>query len=393
MQQLAILGGQPRFEEDLHVGRPNIGKRERVHELIDSCLDRRWLTNDGILVKQLEQSICSITNTKHCVAATNATAALEILIRTLGNGGEVILPSFTFVATAHAVSQAGATPVFCDVDKTSHNIDPEQVELLISPSSVGILAVHAWGNPCETEGLQQIAEKHNLWLAYDSAHAFSCSRNGVPLGGNGNAEVFSFHATKFVSCAEGGAITTNCDHLANKLRLFRNFGFRGYDQVDIIGTNAKMSEIAAAIGIASIESMQYFIETNKRHHEAYKRRLSRIAGLTVMDYDLRHSPNYQYIVVDVQASSFGADRNQLVTALQAERVRARRYFFPGCHSFMPYRNARTGDLSNTLDLCNRLLLLPNGTGVTDEQVTQICDLFEELHHKTELWAKHDKCIT
>jgi len=175
VEDLAILGGSPAFDVMLHVGRPNIGNRERFLERINDMLDRRWLTNRGPYVQEFEKKIGGLIGVKHCIAMCNGTVALEIAIRATELTGEVIVPSFTFIATAHALQWQGITPVFCDIDANSHNIDPGRVEELITPRTTGIIGVHVWGRPCDVESLAEIARRRNLKLLYDGAHAFGCS--------------------------------------------------------------------------------------------------------------------------------------------------------------------------------------------------------------------------
>ncbi len=201
---LAKYGGSPAFREKLHVGRPNIGDRNALMNRINDLLDRRWLTNNGPFVHEFENKIAQLTQTKHCVVMCNATIALEIAIRALELRGEVIMPSFTFVATAHALQWQEITPVFCDIDPLTHTIDPQKVEELITPRTTGIIGVHLWGRACRVEALSEIAKRRNLRLLFDAAHAFACSHMGTMIGNFGDAEIFSFHATKFFNSFEGG---------------------------------------------------------------------------------------------------------------------------------------------------------------------------------------------
>ena len=216
INNLALFGGVPAFDEILHVGRPNIGNREQLLSRINDMFDRRWLTNNGPFVLELEQKLAAFLGVRHCIAMCNATIALEIAARALGLHGEVIVPSFTFIATAHALQWQEIIPVFCDVDPLTHNIDPSKIENLITPRTTGILGAHVWGRVCNINALQDIANKHNLHLMFDAAHAFACSHQGKMIGGFGDAEVFSFHATKFFNSFEGGAVTTNDDDAGKK---------------------------------------------------------------------------------------------------------------------------------------------------------------------------------
>src|SRR6266705_51157 len=231
VENLAIFGGLPAFVEKLHVGRPNIGDRDRLMKRIGNVLDSRWLTNGGPCAQEFEHRIADLVGVKHCIAICNATVALEIAIRALNLSGEVIVPSFTFVATAHALQWQQITPVFCDIDPLTHNINPRKIEHLITPRTSGILAVHLWGRPCAIEELQAIADANGLALLFDAAHAFGCTYGTRKIGGFGRAEVLSFHATKFISAGEGGAVMTNDAALAERMQLMKNFGFAGYDNV------------------------------------------------------------------------------------------------------------------------------------------------------------------
>ena len=375
LTELAIFTGNPAFASKLHVGQPNIGDRTALLSRINDLLDRRWLTNHGPFVQEFEQRVAELLGVKHCVAMCNATVALEIAIRALGLHGEVIVPSFTFIATAHALQWQEITPVFCDVDPATHNLEPVKVEAMITPRTTGIIGVHIWGRPCAIEALSEIAERRMLKLMFDAAHAFGNSYKGRMIGGFGQAEVFSFHATKFFNTFEGGAITTNDDDLAAKMRLMKNFGFAGMDNVICIGTNGKMSEVSAAMGLTGLESLDEFISANRRNYAVYRDGLRDIPGIQPIAYDVIERCNYQYIVVEVDEGIAGISRDDLVRVLHAENVLARRYFYPGCHQMEPYRSyfPRAGLLlPETERLTQRVMSLPTGTAVGPEEIESIC---------------------
>ena len=195
------------------------------------------------------------------------------------------------------------------------------------------------------------------------------------IGGFGDAEVFSFHATKFFNTFEGGAVTTNDDELAEKIRLMKNFGFAGYDQVIYIGTNGKMSEISAAMGLTSLESLDDFIETNHRNYQQYRRELTEMAGLRLLTFDENEKCNYQYIVVEIDETKAGLSRDELVHVLHAENIIARRYFYPGCHRMEPYRTSYPDagrELPLTEQLADRVMTLPTGTALGEAEISGIC---------------------
>ncbi|MBM4328428.1 MAG: dTDP-4-dehydro-6-deoxyglucose aminotransferase [Deltaproteobacteria bacterium] len=391
VHDLAVMGGAPAFDEHLHVGRPNIGDRSRFLERMNNILDRRWLTNQGVYVNEFENRVAEFLGVRHCIAMCNGTVGLEIAIRALGLTGEVILPSFTFVATAHALQWQEITPVFCDIEPDGHCIDPLRVEEMITPRTSGIIGVHLWGAPCRIEELSEIARRRNLKLLFDASHAFGCSHLGKMIGSFGDCEVFSFHATKCVNTFEGGAVVTDDDGLAAKIRLMKNFGFQGYDNVIYIGTNGKMDEASAAMGLTSLESMGDFIAANKRNFEEYERELAKTPGVRLLPYDRDESRNFQYMVVEIDEERAGLNRDELLFVLHAERVLARRYFYPGCHRMEPYRSyfPHAGLLLPiTEKVCRRVLSLPTGQAVGTEQVVIIADIIRvALSHAAEVRSR------
>jgi dTDP-4-amino-4,6-dideoxygalactose transaminase len=379
VEDLAVFGGPILFEEKLYVGRPNLGDRKKLLGRLNDMLDRRWLTNDGPYVQELEEKLAAYLGVRNLLLICNGTVALEIASRALDLQGEVIIPSFTFIATAHALQWQGITPVFCDVGEKSHHIDPVRIEQHITPRTTGIMGVHVWGQPCNTKAIEEISGTHNLRVIYDAAHAFGCSSGGKMIGNFGSAEVFSFHATKFFNTFEGGAIATNNDQLAQKVRYMRNFGFATYDRVQYIGINGKMSEISAAMGLTLFESLNEIIETNYSHYKQYQQSFSVLNGVTMFFYNENEKNNYQYIVLEIDEEKAGINRDILVNILQAENILARRYFYPGCHEMEPYRSffPHAGLLlSNTNKLTRRVLSLPTGTAVSNDDITKICGLFE-----------------
>jgi dTDP-4-amino-4,6-dideoxygalactose transaminase len=380
---LAIYGGKPAFAEPLHVGRPNIGSRERLMERINDMLDRRWFTNNGPYVQEFEQRLAQYTGVKHAIAMTNATIAQEIAVRAAGISGEVIIPSFTFVATAHALQWQEITPVFCDVAPGTHHLDPERVEAMITPRTTAILGVHVWGAPCDIDALSEIAQRRGLHLMFDAAHAIGCSYKGEMIGRFGEAEIVSFHATKFLNSFEGGAVLTNNDALADRIRYMRNFGFAGVDRVDYVGTNGKMSEVAAAMGLSSLESIEDFIAVNNNNYMAYQAGLANLPGVRLFAYDPTQRNNFQYVILEIDEAQTGISRDQLVKILHAENVLARRYFYPGCHQMEPYRSYYPHAgllLPETEKLTQRVMSLPTGTAVDEGAVKTICGILDLAIH-------------
>jgi dTDP-4-amino-4,6-dideoxygalactose transaminase len=374
---LAVFGNKPAFAEPLHVGRPNLPDKQAILDRIAGALDRHWLTNGGPLVAEFERRIAQQLDVRHCVAIANGTIALELAIRALGLTGEVILPAYTFIATAHALSWQQVSPVFGDVDRVTHTIDAYEIDRLITPRTTAILGVHLWGRGCNVEELSELAAEKGLTLFFDAAHAFGCTYRGQPIGRFGACEVFSFHATKFVHCGEGGAVTTNDDKLADRLRLLRNFGFVGYDSVTAIGTNGKMSELSAAVGLTSLDCMAAIVTVNQANHATYRRELAGLRGVRLLSYEPNEASNYQYVVLEVDERAAGLSRDELVVVLAAENVLARRYFFPGCHRMEAYREAKTGrelELPVTEYLAERVLVLPTGLQLDKPSIVRIAGI-------------------
>jgi dTDP-4-amino-4,6-dideoxygalactose transaminase len=370
---LAINGAEPAFDEPLHVGRPNVGSRETFMRLAGEMFDRQWLSNNGPLVQEFEQRVASYLGVKHCVAMCNGTIALEIAIRALGLTGEVIVPSWTFVATAHALYWQGIAPVFADIDPATHNLDPDAVRRMITPRTSGIIGVHLWGRAAPVDELQAIADEHGLKLMFDAAHAFGSTYKGQAIGRFGACEVLSFHATKSFNTFEGGAAVTNDDELAETMRLMRNFGFAGYDNVIHPGTNGKMIEICAAMGLTNLDAHEDVIVSNRSDHSAYAAALADIPGISLLAYDPRERNSNHYVVIEVDKSC-AATRDQIVAALQAENVLARKYFWPGAHKMKPYRDLFPHAgllLPNTQAVAAGVIVLPTGPSLPTDAIVTI----------------------
>jgi len=299
---------------------------------------------------------------------------MEIAARALGLHGEVIVPAYTFVATAHALRWQAIKPVFADMDPATHNIDHSKIEALITPHTTAIVGTHVWGRPCDVEAIQTIADKYGLKVIYDAAHAFGCSHRGQMLGAFGNCEIFSFHATKFLNSFEGGAVATNDDDLAEKIRLMRNFGFQGFDNVTHLGTNGKMSEVHAAMGLTSLEAINELVDINRKNYHVYQRALSGLPGISLIEYNPNEKNNYQYIVAEIDPAQCPKSRDAIVDYLHGNNVIARKYFWPGVHRMEPYRSEQPHDwqrLQETERIARQVIVLPTGQSVDDSSIEHI----------------------
>ncbi|AHH99937.1 DegT/DnrJ/EryC1/StrS family aminotransferase [Kutzneria albida] len=388
VDDLALFGGHAEFDQTLLVGRPSTGDRTKLYERLDRALDNGRLTGGGMLVREFEDRIAHMAGTRHCIAVCNATAALEVIIRAQNLHGEIIIPSMTFIATAHAVRYMGATPVFADIDPVTGTIDPDHVETLITPHTTAIIGVHLWGQPCDVDRLADIAHRHNLTLIYDAAHGIGCSHGPTPIGGFGHAEVFSFNATKVVNSFEGGAIVTNDDDFALRVRQAHNFGFIAPGLIGGLGTNAKMSEASGAMGLTSLDVFDEVVAHNKAGYDLYRDLLAGLPGLTVHAYDPRHRNNFQYVVVKVDQDHAGLHRDVLLDVLRAENVYALMYFSPACHQLEPYRSEHPVTLPHTERLAEQVIALPTGPATTSSDIHRVCEIVRfAIEHSAEIAAQ------
>ena len=365
------------FDKPLYVGVPNIGSRDHFVDMIDDMFERKWLSNNGKYIKKLQTQLQEYLGVKHVIPVCNATVGLDIAARALGMQGEVLVPSFTFVATAHILQWQGVKPIFVDVHQDTHLIDEDKLEKYITDKTTGIIGVHLWGQGCNIEKIEKIAHKHNLKVLYDAAHAMGCSYNGKKIGSFGDCEVFSFHATKVFNTFEGGAITTNNDELAEKIKLMINFGFNGYDQVDYLGINGKMNEASAAMGIINLAKLDTFIKSNEENYNIYQVELDKIVGIRMLQYSKDNESNYHYIVIQVDEKEFGMSRDQLCEILHSKNVIARKYFYPGCHNMEPYKTIYKDQynyLSITNKLCKETLVLPNSSEYDKDTISKVCEI-------------------
>jgi dTDP-4-amino-4,6-dideoxygalactose transaminase len=382
LAELAAFGGNPAYSDPLHVGRPNIGDVQKYIKAVEGILTKRWLSNDGPEVRDFEKRLADHLKVRNVVAVCNGTVGLQIAINALDLTGEIILPSYTFVATAHSVHWQGIKPVFADIEKETHCIDIRSIKKLITHRTTGIIGVHLWGRTTNIYELETLCRDNNLSLIFDAAHAFNCTYNNISIGNFGNCEVFSFHATKFLNSHEGGAIATNDDKLASKIRLIRNFGFKGYDDVIYPGTNGKMAEVCAAMGLVNLESLEDFVAINRRNFQDYKTHLSKVENIRIMDYDHDERNNFQYIVIEVE-KDFPFSRDKIVEILHAENILARKYFWPGVHQMTPYRDLypfADSLLPVTNQVSGSVIVLPTGTSVSENDIRSICSIFDVLSH-------------
>jgi len=378
----ATAGAVPESDplSTLHVGRPGVGDAGEFLQRAEKILASGRLSNDGPNVRLLEQRICEKLGVRNAITVCNGTLGLQVAAKALGLSGEVIMPSFTFVATAHAFEWIGLQPVFVDIDPETHNIDPDRIDEAITDRTSAIVGVHLWGTPCHTSAIEVVARKRGLQVMYDASHAFGSSLAGRRVGGFGSCEVFSLHTTKFVHTFEGGVITTDDDALAAKMRLMRNFGFQGHDQVVSAGINAKMAEIPAAMGLSCLERMDEAADWNRRNYLFYAAHFRGLSGISLLTHDDSTQGNYQYVVIEVDPDVCPRNRDEIVEVLHAENVIARKYFWPGCHRMEPYRATQPDAwkrLPETERVSARVIVLPTGQTIDEAAVRRVCGVIKD----------------
>lgn len=388
----ALFGANPVFDRPIPVGQLYFPSWERYESAFRGVFEREYYTNQGPLVQQLEEKLENFLGVKHAICITNATIGLMMVAEALALKGKVILPAFTFIASAQSLTWTGIKPTFCDINLNSHHIDAEKISSLIDNNVSAIMGVNLWGGACDHEALAAVAKKHKLPIYYDSAHSFGCSKGETRIGGYGEAEVFSFHATKILSATEGGCITTNNDELAKRLRNIRSSYGAGPAVTVVKTANGRMSEAQAAIALLSLDDFSINQKNNKNIFDIYEKKLKSIPGIKLIPPSGVSFSNYQYIVCRIDENQFGLTRDILVDILRAENVITRRYFYPGVHRSTPFSEDELhGEklLLNTDELCATCIQLPVGALLSEQDVVHICDLlFKAYEHADSIHAQY-----
>lgn len=389
-------GGAPAFAQPLPVGQLYAPEWSEFEAAMQGIFERRYYTNHGPILRQLEEALSDFLQVRHAICVTNATIGLLMATDALGLSGSVIVPSHTFIATAQSLKWNGLRPVFCDVDPVTHHIDPEMASRLIDKDVSGILGVHLWGGACDISGLQQLCDQHGLKLYFDAAHAFGCNVEGRPVGGFGELEVFSFHATKVLNATEGGCVTTNDDDLAARLRNIRSSYGAGPPVPVTKTSNGRMSEAQAAMALISLHDHPKIQARNERLFRAYIRGLDGIPGIRLIHPVNVTQSNYQYAACEVDPERFGMSRNFLMEILHAENIIARRYFYPGTHrtiGFNDQANQNALHLPVTEKLSETGLQLPLGARVDESAVARICEIIGSVQESATDLCKARKQVS
>ncbi|MEH6515093.1 MAG: DegT/DnrJ/EryC1/StrS family aminotransferase [Halioglobus sp.] len=368
------------FEEPLYVTRPFLPPIDQFTEGLKDIWESQWLTNNGPMLQKFEKELAKIHQTENISVFSNGTLALQLGLQALELTGEVITTPFTFVATTHALFWNKLRPVFCDIEADHYTLDPEKVEKAITPWTTAILAVHVFGYPCKLKELEHIARKHNLKLIYDAAHAFGVEVDGQPIGTFGDFSMFSFHATKLFHALEGGMLVFNEPAYKTTLKYLKNFGFKNETEVVMPGTNAKMNELQALMGLTVLGYLDQIIEKRRQLTEVYCEKLSKIDGITpprIPDKNVRY--NYSYLAIEIDEPLFGISRDALYEKLKEFNIYSRRYFYPLISDLACYRAVPVDDdLTVARDVASRILTLPIYNELTVAEVIKVCSIIAEI---------------
>lgn len=353
---------------------PLLPSLEEFMPYLQDIWDRKWLTNNGHYHKELEKALCEYLKVPYISLFTNGTLPLMCALQVLRITGEVITTPYSFVATTHSLWWNGIKPVFVDIDPVTGNIDPDKIEAAITPRTTAIMPVHVYGNPCDTQRIQEIADKYGLKVIYDAAHAFGVEVNGESVLNAGDMSTLSFHATKVYNTIEGGALICHDEKTKQRIDYLKNFGFAGETTVIAPGINGKMDEVRSAYGLLNLKQVDAAIEARHQVAVRYREALRNVKGIRVMEDipGVRH--NYAYFPIFINAEEYGMTRDELYFKMKEQDVLGRRYFYPLISEFSTYRgleSARPGNLPVAHHFADCVICLPMYAGLTNEEVDRI----------------------
>lgn len=367
-------------QKPLTVTSPLLPNLDEFHELLKEIWDSKWITNNGQFHQQLEKALCEYLGVEYLSLFTNGTLPLITALQALHITGEVITTPYSFVATTHALWWNGIKPVFVDIDPSNCGIDPEKIESAITSRTTAIMPVHCYGKPCDTERIQDIADKYGLKVIYDAAHAFGVEVNGESILKQGDMSTLSFHATKVFNTAEGGALIVKNAEAKKRVDYLKNFGFAGETEVVAPGINSKMDEIRAAFGLLNLNQVDEAIE--KRHQVAikYREALREVKGIRFFDDMPGVKHNYSYFPIFVNAEEYGMTRDGLYSKMKEQGVYGRRYFYPLISSFSTYKglpSAAPENLPMATRIANEVICLPIHHLLSEKEIDKVINLIIE----------------
>lgn len=367
------------MQDKMLVTRSSMPSYEEYIEAIKPLWDSHWLTNMGVYHRELEQKLREYLDVPEVSLMVNGHMALEMVIQAFNfpEGAEVITTPFTFISTTHAIVRNRLVPVFCDVKATDGTMDETKIESLITEKTVAILPVHVYGNICNVEAIQKIADKYNLKVIYDAAHAFGEKYKGVGVGNFGDASIFSFHATKVFNTIEGGAVTFSNHNLYEKLYNLKNFGIRGEETVVSVGANAKMNEFCAIMGLCNLKNIASVIDDRRCRFEEYKKRIQDIEGIRFFEVLEELNKNYAYFPIIVEVD-YKWTRDELYEILKEHNIYSRKYFYPLTVNQKCYQEMfDDSHLLVAKDLSKRILVLPFYEGFSDEEMERVISVLRK----------------
>ena len=374
-----------RLPEPVYITRPNMPLLNDYIRLLEEIWQNKYLTNQGKFHKRFEASLAQYLGQKHVSLFCNGTVALLVALQALRiTSGEVITTPFTFPATSHVLYWNRITPVFCDIDPETLNIDSSRIEELITPDTRAILGVHVYGTPCDVQAIRTIAKRHGLKVIYDAAHAFGTFLKGRSVAGFGDISMLSFHATKPFSTAEGGALVTDSSSLKHRIDSLKNFGIAGEEKVIGPGINGKMSEFSAAYGLLQMEILEEEMHGRAKLASIYRENLRGIPGLTFLEQKPELSGNDAYFPILVTDTVYGMSRDDLCDALRRCNIVARKYFYPLCSRYSCYSrlpSARPEFLPVAERVSKSVLCLPLYGTLGEETVRTVCEILSKLNGK------------
>ena len=365
----------------LYVTQPLLPPLEEFIPYLEKIWENKWLTNAGPFHQALESALAEYLGVNHLALITNGTIALVTALQALRITGEVITTPYSFVATAHSIVWNNITPVFVDIDAQTCSLDPDKIEQAITPRTTAIMPVHCYGNPCEVERIQQIADTYGLKVIYDAAHAFGVKYKGESLLNHGDLSVLSFHATKVFNTFEGGAVICPDAKTKQRIDYLKNFGHSGEVTVMATGINGKMNELQAAFGMLQLKYIDEAIARRQSIDRLYRELLADVSGINFLEQRPETIGNYSYFPVLVTAD-FPTSRDELYLKMREQNIYPRRYFYPLISDFPMYRglpSAHRGNLPIATDLAQKILCLPIYPNLSDEQVVEIVDVIIAIH--------------
>lgn len=364
-------------KQHITVTSPLLPPLEELIPCLKDIWERKWITNCGFYHQSLEKELCKYLNVEYLSVFTNGTLPLITALQALRVTGEVITTPYSFVATTHALWWNGIRPVFVDVDPSTGNLDPNKIESAITPKTTAIMPVHVYGNPCDINEIQAIADKYGLKVIYDAAHAFGVKINGNSILKAGDISTLSFHATKTYNTVEGGALICHDEKTKQRIDYLKNFGFAGETEVVAPGINSKMDEVRAAYGLINLRHVDAAIEARHKVAILYRTALSEVKGIQMFEEQSNVIYNYSYFPIFIDAKQYGMSRDDLYYKMRDNNVLGRRYFYPLISEFSPYRNLPSAGKDNlpiATRMSNEVICLPMHHDLSIEDVNRVISL-------------------